>query len=50
VRREVRTYETLEMVIDSETYHLEAGVRGERKRISGIRLSEESQKVISVQW
>lgn len=31
-------------------YHLDASVRGDRKRISQVRVEEGSQKVISVQW
>lgn len=32
------------------TYHLEASIRGDRKRIYGVRVEEGSQKVVSMQW
>jgi len=36
--------------LPSGAYHLEASVRGDRKRISQVRVEEKSQKVVSVQW
>ncbi len=36
--------------LPSGTYHLEASVRGDRKRISGISVPQRDSKVISVLW
>ncbi len=36
--------------LPSGTYHLEASVRGDRKRISEIGIPERGQKVVSVLW